>query len=124
MVLTEDDYLDFLAVISQNNYQENPLLPWYLRKALTQSSLLLLGYHLRDWDFRTLFRGIINTPSSSLREFSLAIQLDPKMQRGIISPEQVRDYLQKYFGSSKFDVVWSTPHDFIKTLWEAWDQWQ
>ena len=40
LVLTEDDYLDFLAAISQDAHQQRPLLPWYLRKALTQSSLL------------------------------------------------------------------------------------
>ena len=124
MVLSEADYLDFLTKISQDASQERPLLPWYLRKALTQSSLLLLGYRLRDWDFQTLFRGIINSTPPSLRQFSLAIQLDPKVRKEIISADQMREYLEKYFSFSNFTVVWGTSQEFIETLWEAWKRWR
>jgi hypothetical protein len=80
LTLTEDDYLDFLATIAQDSAnQADPRLPWYLRQALTQSSLLLLGYQLHNWDFRALFRGLINTMPSGLRNFNLAIQLNPEI---------------------------------------------
>ncbi|MBV7330361.1 SIR2 family protein [Chloroflexi bacterium TSY] len=124
LVLNEDDYLDFLASISQDVGQDNPILPFYLRQALTQSSLILLGYRLRDWDFRVLFRGIIGTMPFGLRQFSLAIQLDPRKQRQIVSARQVMDYLEQYFGSSNFSVEWETSHDFIENLWTTWQQWQ
>jgi hypothetical protein len=124
MVLNEDDYLDFLAKISGDTSQEKPILPVYLRKAMTQSSLLLLGYRLRDWDFRILFRVLLHTKRSSLTKFNLAIQLNPDQQGLVASADQVRDYLVKYFGSSHFTVEWGSPHLFIERLWEAWDQWR
>lgn len=124
MVLTEDDYLDFLVAISRDTSQEKPILPLYLRRALTQSSLILLGYRLRDWDFRVMFRGLINATPSSLRMFNLAIQLDPTDQDRAVSSEQIRDYLDNYFGSSNFTVEWATTNGFVKRLWEEWQRWR
>jgi hypothetical protein len=104
MVLNEDDYLDFLAKISKDMVQKRPLLPLYLRKAITQSSLILLGYRLRDWDFRVMYRGLIN-------------------QNRAASAEQICTYLEKYFGGSNFTVEWDSSHGFMDALWEAWQRW-
>ncbi len=124
MVLNEDDYLDFLAIISKDVQQERPLIPVYLRKAITKSSLLLLGYQLRDWDFRVMFRGLINATPSSLRRFNLAIQLEPHQKTPVVSARQIRKYLEKYFVDSDFTVEWNTPHGFVATLWEEWNRWR
>ena len=124
MVLNEDDYLDFLATISEDVTQKHALIPVYLRKALTKSSLILLGYRLRDWDFRVMFRGLINSTPSSLRRFNLAIQLDPPQQTPAVSAKQIRKYLEKYFGDSDFTVEWNTPSGFVATLWEEWNRWR
>ena len=124
MVLTEDDYLDFLAKISRDASQEKPIIPLYLRRALTQSSLILLGYRLRDWDFRVMFRGLINATPSSLRMFNLAIQLDPTHQEHAVSSEQIKNYLDNYFGSSNFTVEWSTSEGFMNRLWREWKRWR
>ncbi len=124
MVLNEDDYLDFLAIISKDIKQKNPLIPVYLRKAITKSSLILLGYRLRNWDFRVMFRGLINATPSSLRRFNLAIQLEPHQKIPAVSAEQIRKYLEKYFVDSDFTVEWSTPHEFVATLWKEWNRWR
>ena len=129
LVLTEDDYLDFLAIVSRDAHQQQqPILPWYLRKALTQSSLLLLGYRLRDWDFRTLFRGLINTTPSSLRLVNLAVQIDPADQYRKVAAQDVRRYLKGYFEEKEkqlnFTVRYDTTASFVAKLWEAWDQWR
>lgn len=55
LVLTEDDYLDFLVNISQ----EQDLIPARIRRAFRETSLLFLGYKLADWDFRVLFRSLV-----------------------------------------------------------------
>ena len=52
LVLTEDDYLDFLVAISM----DQNLLPPRIQEAFTDTSLLFLGYRIADWDFRVLFR--------------------------------------------------------------------
>jgi hypothetical protein len=132
MVLNEDDYLDFLVRITRNTTeQKEPLLPWYVHQALTQSSLLLLGYKLHNWDFRVLFRGLIKNPRGSLRseglrepKFSLAIQLDPHQQYPNISKSEIHEYLEKYFNSSNFSVKLNSVDRFVTTLYEKWEQWQ
>ena len=128
LVLTEDDYLDFLAAIAQDAHQQQPLLPWYLRQALTQSSLLLLGYQPRDWDFCVLFRGLINATPSGLRMINLAIQMNPDEQQWIVAADDIKRYLQGYFEEKEkqlnFMVVYDTTAAFVNRLWEAWDQWR
>jgi hypothetical protein len=128
LVLTEDDYLDFLAkLVEDSSKQKNAYLPAYLRQKLTQSSLVLLGYQLHDWDFRILFRGLINTMPSSLRHFSLAIQLDPGGQDWIVSASDVNDYLKGYFEVKEkqlnFTVEYGTTATFMAKLWEEWTKW-
>ena len=127
-MLTEDDYLDFLAAISQDTYQQQPLLPLYLRQALTQSSLLLLGYQPRAWDFRILFRGLINATPSSLRMINLAIQVDPNEQGWVVAAEDIKRYLQGYFEEKEkqlnFSVVYDTTAAFVNKLYKEWDKWR
>jgi hypothetical protein len=128
LVLTEDDHLDFLAAIAQDAYQKEPLLPWYLRQALTQSSLVLLGYRPHDWDFRVLFRGLINSTPSSLRLVNLAVQIDPAHQGWVLAADDVKRYLEGYFQEKEkqlnFTVEYNTTSGFVAKLWEAWDQWR
>ncbi len=124
LILSEDDYLDFLVRVARTTGQEEPIIPLYLREALTESSLLLLGYRLQDWDFRVLFRWIINTTHDRLRKLSLAIQLKPSEQYTLIDEEKARKYLLDYFESSKFKVEWSDTDQFIKKLWREWDKWR
>jgi hypothetical protein len=124
LVLSEDDYLDFLVKISQDTDANAPIIPLYLREALTESSLILLGYRLQDWDFRILFRGIINAKHSNLRRFSLAIQLDPAKQQGVENPEEAQHYLQDYFEPAKFRVEWGDTDSFIKKLRQEWNKWR
>ncbi len=61
IVITEDDYLDFLA----NLQKESTIIPHYVVRAISSTSLLFVGYSLVDWTFKVLFRGI----RSSLPEF-------------------------------------------------------
>ena len=51
LVLTDDDYLDFLVAISM----EQNLLPPRIQEAFTSTSLLFLGYRIADWDFKCSF---------------------------------------------------------------------
>ena len=130
MVLTEDDYLDFLTAIARDAHQKEPLVPWDLRKALAQSSLLLLGYRPRGWDFRIVFRGLIKNTPPGLRTdmVSLAVQIDPADQQWVLAADDVRRYLEGYFQEKEkqlnFTVEYATTGDFVAKLWEAWDQWR
>ncbi len=110
MVLTEDDYLDFLVNISSNQ----SILPHRVQKAIAGSSLIFIGYSLEDWDFRVIFRGLVTSKERSLRRISIAVQLEeqPEMQK----------YLDKYFGDIGIRVYWGTAREFAAELRQRWEE--
>jgi hypothetical protein len=108
IVLTEDDYLDFLVAVSS----EPKLLPHQIKKALAGTSLLFLGYRLADWDFRVLHRGLVMAGEQSLRRLSVTVQLRQT------DPE--REYLEKYYGAMHVRVYWGTANDFATELRARW----
>jgi hypothetical protein len=109
LVLTEDDYLDFLVNISR----ERDLLPPRIQEALTGASLLFIGYSLADWSFRVLFRGLITSTEPSLRRISVIVQLPPPSTRA-------QEYLYKYFNRIDVRVYWGTGRDFVAELQRRW----
>ncbi|NIP22872.1 MAG: SIR2 family protein [Phycisphaerae bacterium] len=129
LVITEDDYLEFLIRVSVDEEIISP----QLRAKMTQSSLLLLGYRVRSWDFRVLLKGIIRT----LREnntSNFAIQLTPRIRKagesdqnsvedtGIIQQDlqEARKYIEAaYFKPSKFTVEWSHTIEFVQRLYAS-----
>lgn len=109
LVLTEDDYLDFLVNISE----DPEILPSRIQKALTGASLIFIGYRLEDWDFRVLFRGLVTSKEKSLRRISVTVQLPPE-QKGL------RNYLEKYFSNMGMKVYWGTAKEFVNELKNRW----
>ena len=61
LVLTEDNYFDFLMGITANR----TLIPDFVIGQLAQSALLFLGFRLDEWDFRVLFRSLMNQEGRS-----------------------------------------------------------
>ncbi len=118
LVLTEDDYLDFLVKISE----DLDLLPLRIRAALVDSSLLLLGYQLGDWEFKVMFRGLIKTKRDSRRLFNISIQYDLEENgEAAENSREVQDYLERYFNKADFDIYWGDPRTFIQELWQHWE---
>jgi hypothetical protein len=110
MVLTEDDYLDFLV-----NIKEEQVLPARIQEAISGSSLLFIGYSLNDWTFKVLFRGIINTLEQALRPMHIAVQLKNK-------EDNAEQYLAEYFRGAKINVYWGTAEEFLQELSERWNK--
>ena len=107
LVLTEDDYLDFLVNIST----DRGLIPTRIQEALTGASLMFIGYGLRDWDFRVLFRGLVTSMEKILRRISVTVQLEP----GPGQQEQ-QSYLDRYFDEENMRVYWGTAREFSAEL--------
>jgi len=121
VVLTEDDYLDFLVHLAS----DQALLPPAIRTALAGTSLLFIGYSLSDWNFRVLFRGLIGSLGASLGYTSIAVQLTPppadKSEKG---EELAQRYLDRYFEKIqkiKVRVYWGDINEFTKELRERWN---
>lgn len=109
LVITQDDYLDFLVGITQ----DWDGLPLPVRQALTDSSLLLLGYELQGWDFRVVFRGLIKTSIDQRRPKSVAIQLN--------ADKEQRDYLQNYLNQeAELEVYWGESKTLLQELYDGW----
>lgn len=114
MVLTENDYLDFLV----HQWKDDTLLPDQITTALTSSSLLFMGYSLADPNFRVLFRGLIH-PLAETRRLSVAIQLRPQ---DLAQPDEERalHFLEKYFGDLQIKVFWGSAEEFAAELWRRY----
>lgn len=116
LVLTEDDYLDYLIAAA-----EYKLIPAVVRGTLVRSSLLFLGFTLSDLSFRVLFRLIMSLDGSSqLGDYAhVGVQVDPEAHN-LTDVERAREYLEEYFGTGRdaprIDIYWGTAADFLKEL--------
>ena len=61
IVITEDDYLDFLYAVAE----DRSLVPAPVRRALADSALTLIGFGLEDWDVRVLLRTLVSQEGAS-----------------------------------------------------------
>jgi hypothetical protein len=126
LVITEDDHLDFLVAIAESKSVAvtnsavarqadvaKPAIPLRVRQALADSSLLLLGYSVYDWDFRSLFRGVIRPSTTSNSPKSVALQLDVD--------ERQRSYVTNYLlHEARFEVEWTAPLPFMQEIYHLW----
>jgi SIR2-like domain len=109
LVLTEDDYLSFLANIARNA----KLLPMPIQKALDRSTCLFIGYRLADWNFRVLFQGL--RPRLKLLNIAILKPSDDSDRA-----REQREYLNKYYASMDLQVYWGTARQFAGELRERW----
>jgi hypothetical protein len=118
VVLTEDNYFDYLLGVSRNN----DLIPGYVRNALRNTSLLFMGYKMDEWIFRVLFRSIIDKKTDMMNEYvHIAAQIEPEEGR-IIDPAGARGYLEEYFkNSASISIYWGSAEEFVKELWSQWN---
>jgi hypothetical protein len=122
IVLTEDDYFDFLIGVTYNQQQ----LPSDLRRVLTDTSLLFLGFQMDDWSFRVLLRYIRSLQGGRRRErderVHIAVQIEPEVGR-IQDPLGAYDYLKDYFSkTAEISVYWGSARDFIQELKARWER--
>jgi CHAT domain/SIR2-like domain len=114
LVLTEDDYFDYLIGVSS----KKKLIPTEVPHALTDSALLFLGFQMDDWNFRALFRSLLGQEGRGRRSgyAHVGVQIAPEEGR-ILEPERAREYLEKsYFQDAAISIYWGTAEDFVKEL--------
>jgi SIR2-like domain len=116
LVLTEDDYMDFLVNISA----DPNLIPAPIARALTGSSLLFIGYRISDWNFRVLLRSFDRLTEGSVSRLNVAVMRAPAGPDEV--KEKTQDYLTKYYENIDVRVYWGTARDFVKELWQRWEQ--
>ncbi|TQS25378.1 SIR2 family protein [Microbispora sp. KK1-11] len=116
MVLSEDDYLEFLVRLTEDRGAgKSDLIPPAVTRALTQKPLLFLGYSMQDWSFRTLFRGLLQVMPSVLRRRHVSVQLLPYAATEH-EQEQARNYLTRYFEGLNTTLFLGTVSEFCEEL--------
>ncbi len=118
LVLTEDDYFDYLIGVTSNK----DLIPGVVRRALVSTSLLFLGFRVDDWNFRVLFRSLMSQEGRSVRSryAHVAVQIDPEEGR-ILEPERARRYLESYFRDADISIFWGSVNDFVAALLDQYE---
>ena len=120
MVLTETDYLDFLINLSKED-----ILPNQISTALNSTSLLFVGYSLRDINFRFIFRSLMQLLGegigAGLQLPSIGVQLPSGFTEE--RKEQAIRYLDEYSKNMfKVRVYWGGITEFSKELRDRWEK--
>jgi SIR2-like domain len=114
MLLTEDDYVDFLMEAQADLAQ---VVPCPIQEALGTTSLLFVGYGLNDWNFRVLLRSVMRKINKSSKRMNLSVQLPPGDDS--IAPDRRGDaeaFLSDYLGTEQVTVFWGDAREFLLEL--------
>lgn len=116
LVLTEDDYFDYLRG------PVDARMPWRLpdavRGAFLDSALMFLGFRMDAWDFRVLYRNLLGQYDDQKLPDTvnhIAVQLDPEVA-GAIDPVRARESIQRYFADAHIHFFWGPLDEFIHEL--------
>ncbi len=118
IVLTEDDYLDFLV----NTAEDKTLVPPCVRRALADSALLFLGFGLEDWDMKVLLRALVNQEGARKLKRYAHIAAQVELRSTVLSWSRAQRYLLRYFSKYEppIDVYWGTVDQFASDLAAQW----
>jgi hypothetical protein len=120
LVITEDDYFDYLIGVSRN-WQ---LIPKRVLQKLANSSLLFLGFQMDDWSLRTFLRLIMVRQEGGRRRDQythISAQIEPEEGR-LLRPERAQKYLEDYFFKGTYiNVYWGSTTEFLKELQRRWN---
>ncbi len=117
IVLTEDNYFDFLVNIASEPDRIHPIV----RAALMNTALMFVGYDLNDWGFRILMHALVKQGQRRRRGLKhVGVQINPaQLQAQDI--ETAREYLKLAFQVDDIDVYLGNVQQFIAELRETWE---
>jgi hypothetical protein len=117
MVLTEDDYLNFIVKL---HLDIDKLFPSQIRIAFGSSSIIFIGYSLSDWNLRIILRKIA-AGINSVVPIHCSIQLAPADIKFEDESEKIREYVKKYLETMQkvnLKIFWGNAIDFCNKLAE------
>lgn len=119
LVLTEDDYLDFLIYTSR----DPKLMPARIEDAFTASSLLFIGYRLTDMEFRVLLRSLVERLEVSMYEMHVSVQLLEEGEPFTAAElPKIQEYFERYCRKRPHNirVYWGSSRQFMADLKRRW----
>ncbi|SHN66296.1 SIR2-like domain-containing protein [Geodermatophilus obscurus] len=117
LVLTEDDYFDFLSSVTRNQ----DVVPKVVRRRLSDSALMFVGFRLDQWDFRALYRNLMRSEGGRrhIEYTHVAVQNDPEEDDATIDAGRARQYLESYFRNADVSLYWGSTEHFFRELNDA-----
>jgi hypothetical protein len=117
MVLTEDDYLEFIRNVAWSSDADCWRIPAQIRLDMTESMLLFLGFRAFDLNFRVMFKAVILNLRSQRDRYAV-LQLEPGD-----SHEEERKELEQFLEKEllknwRVTVVWRSMEQFLMALGE------
>jgi hypothetical protein len=100
LIITEDDYIDFLSAINAGG------IPALILSKMVDSTGLILGYSVKDWDFRMIYRGL---PRNQMRRAVAVLKEDPSR------------FWSRYLSHMGFHVFAMDVYDFAEELGRRWE---
>lgn len=121
IVVTEDDYFDYLIGVTRPA-QDSPH-PQPVLRAQGRTSLLFLGFKMEDWDFRVFFRSLRGREGGGWNKniTHVAVQIAPE-EGTVLDTARAREYLKQYFQGAKIDIYWGHVVDFMRELQVKWNE--
>ncbi|MDX2475901.1 MAG: SIR2 family protein, partial [Gammaproteobacteria bacterium] len=115
-VITEDDYLDFLATFGERIGD----CKGSLGGTLASRDLIFLGFKWNSLEFRVLFRALQKYASgTAATRYHIAVQIDPDDDE-TIHPDKALEYLKQYFSgashqqTARISLYWGSTEDFLQ----------
>ncbi len=116
IVLTEDDYIDFLVALTSNGRR---LLPPLIRQATGDSVLLIIGYRFADINMRVVMR-TLNMRSNESNVFVRYLPKDKSLSLARARAEERE--LTRYLGGYNTTIFYGSAYDFAVELRDRWSQ--
>lgn len=118
IVLTEDDYLNFLINIS-----EFDVIPSHIAPAFANyNTFLFIGYSLEDINFKVLFQKFAKRIEGGRGVRHVAVQLPDIKGLTEVQKEARLNYLQKLFENMQVKIYWGEAQQFVASLRERWNK--
>lgn len=117
LVMTEDEYFDYLTKVTASAFA----MPSALRSQLTLTPLLFVGFQAETWEFRVLLRSLFQNEGKDLKinRPHFAVQINPN---SIVEPARARAYIENYLHvKSKLKLYWGDVATFVKDLKQRTD---
>ncbi|PYC29726.1 hypothetical protein DMX08_29105 [Pseudomonas protegens] len=112
LVLTEDNYFEYLAKASS----AHDAMPPSVRCRVIDSPLLFAGFQPDAWEFRVLLRSLLQMEGRDLllKHNHFSVQMDPN---SILDPGSARRYIDQYLNSKvKLQMYWGDVQAFVNEL--------